>query len=216
MFQKIYFLKFGIPITIHNCLNPLLRLTHRTILRLVRLIIWQILWCENSLYFNTVNRIYRTEYRTDAAYCASIVFYCFDGSRDRFTGVDGRSENQNLAVHDHTLYIVTEQNLAALVIFRRNYGNVVAVAHGMLAGVSEVLCHEGADGAGLFQTYNGVDGSGIAVFFGESSCSFTAVVVSYFDCGHINVGVDMGVAGGIMTLHKFDSGLWVFLGSQIL
>ena len=75
---------------------------------------WKITACEDRIDFHSCNLVDRTENCADSTDSSTVVENRLDCLFDRFTGCDGRCKDQNLFVLNHSLFVVTEQDLSVL------------------------------------------------------------------------------------------------------
>ena len=131
---------------------------------------------------------------------AAVVVDSLDGSLCGVAGGDGSRQDEHMLALDHGGQIVAQDDLAAGGVLRRDDIDGLVGVHVGEAVFRELVGQAGADDLGAVQAEDGIHDGAMLIGSHQLLCHGLGLGQTGFLGGHVDVIVDMAVAGGKMPL----------------
>ena len=140
------------------------------------------------------------ENRRKSGHDAAVVVHGFHGCLNGVAGGDGCRQNEDVLALDHGGKIIPQNDLAAGGVFRRDDVDGLVGVHIGKAVLGQLVGNAGADDLCAVQTEHGIHDGAVLVSADQLLCHGLGLGKAGLLGGHVDVIVDVAVAGCKMSL----------------
>ena len=190
----------------------MMRAAIRTVGRRIGLVSRHIITGKNRLDIQLADAGDGAENRTDAADPAAVISDAFHGLGDCIAGCGRGDQQKDIVVPDHRLDIVPEHELAAGIDLRGYHGDTAAGIQCLELAVAEGGGQKRGDNLYAVKADNRLDRRRPGIMGRQLAAGQLGQLMLAFNLGHVNIEIDMRIAGGEMSRCHADADLGVFTG----